>query len=150
MLASVATTKKTQKPTPPPTKRTPSELGRRVRALRKAKPGLTQDGLAELAGLSRMTVAYLETGQNQTADTDTLVKLARALGARLEELTGTDDDPKIQEAVDVFLASSWGDVTKPTPGEVVRLRAHAGSQWPGQKPKPEALHYLVKAWRAAD
>jgi transcriptional regulator with XRE-family HTH domain len=148
MFGDVATN--TPKTAKKPTKKQPSELGRRLRALRKAVvPKLTQDKLAEMAGLARITVAYLETGQSQTADTDTVVKLAAALQVRLEDLTGTGSSAPITNAVAAFSKSSWGDITKPTKGELDWLLSLAGTQLLGGEPTPEVLHHLIKARRAA-
>ncbi|WP_082765748.1 MULTISPECIES: helix-turn-helix domain-containing protein [unclassified Phenylobacterium] len=52
-------------------------LGRRVRACRKAS-GLSQEKLAELAGLHRNYVGFIERGE-RNANVKTLFALARAL-----------------------------------------------------------------------
>ena len=57
-------------------------LGRRVRACRKAS-GLSQEKLAELAGLHRNYVGFIERGE-RNANVKTLFALASAL--RLEPL----------------------------------------------------------------
>ena len=54
-------------------------LGTALRRLRRER-GLTQRALGELAGVSRVTVAVLETGSRATADAATVERLARALG----------------------------------------------------------------------
>jgi transcriptional regulator with XRE-family HTH domain len=54
------------------------ELGRRVRQRRLAK-NLTQESLAEMAGVSRMTVVKLE--QGRTATLLTFVQVLHALGS---------------------------------------------------------------------
>ena len=57
----------------------------RIRELREAK-GVTQEALAELSGVSRATIWALESGQDKVTTTKTLVKIAEALGVRLDEL----------------------------------------------------------------
>lgn len=53
----------------------------RVRALRQAA-GMTQDALAELSGVSRITINRIESGRTSRVELDTLERLARALGVR--------------------------------------------------------------------
>lgn len=56
-----------------------------LKELRKAK-GLTQSALAERAGVARVTINRLETGQLQETTIGTLIKLAKALDAKLDDL----------------------------------------------------------------
>lgn len=59
-------------------------FGRNLRAARKAM-GLTQQKLAEAAGLDRSTVNQVETGQ-WTPMLDTAEKLARTVGQTIDQL----------------------------------------------------------------
>jgi transcriptional regulator with XRE-family HTH domain len=61
-------------------------LGREIRTRRKAR-NLSQETLAELAGLHRNYVGLLERGERNPSAT-TLFQLARALEIRLAELVG--------------------------------------------------------------
>jgi transcriptional regulator with XRE-family HTH domain len=61
-------------------------LGREIRDRRKAR-NLSQETLAELAGLHRNYVGLLERGERNPSAT-TLFQLARALEIRLSELVG--------------------------------------------------------------
>jgi transcriptional regulator with XRE-family HTH domain len=61
-------------------------LGREIRDRRKAA-NLSQEVLAELAGLHRNYIGLLERGERNPSAT-TLFQLARALGVRLSELVG--------------------------------------------------------------
>ncbi len=64
-------------------------LGSRLVRLRSRR-GWTQQQLANVAGLSRVQVARLETGaRGQAIWLRTLQRLAEAVGVTLEELTGT-------------------------------------------------------------
>lgn len=54
----------------------------RLRQYREEK-GWTQDELARKSGVSRVTICLLETGKLQTSKTDTLTKIADALGAKV-------------------------------------------------------------------
>jgi len=56
-----------------------SPVSLRVRELRAAR-GMSQQKLADLAGLSRGTIADLERGESRGVDFSTLEKLATALG----------------------------------------------------------------------
>ena len=62
----------------------PEGLGNRLRELREGK-GLTQAQLADLIGVSRKTVNTVENGVF-VPSTVVALKLARALGCRVEEL----------------------------------------------------------------
>jgi transcriptional regulator with XRE-family HTH domain len=61
------------------------ELGRRVRE-RRTKAGLSQEELAERAGLDRSYIGQVETGR-RNANLDTLSRLAVALDIDLGTLT---------------------------------------------------------------
>lgn len=50
------------------------------------RSGLTQDQLAERAGLDQTTISSLETGRKGSPRFDTVVKLARVLGVAPEQL----------------------------------------------------------------
>lgn len=55
-----------------------------IRVIRQAK-GLSQQALADLAGLSRLTVTYAEKGTNEPT-IDTGAKIAKALNVSFEDL----------------------------------------------------------------
>jgi DNA-binding XRE family transcriptional regulator len=59
-------------------------LGERVRAMRTAA-GMTQEGLSSAAGIARVTLVRLESGE-QSPRYETLVAIARALGRPVAEL----------------------------------------------------------------
>ncbi len=65
-------------------------LGERLRRLREAA-GLTQVELAKRAGVGRVTVVRIENGR-MDARTETLRRLARALGVKLADLLAPDLD----------------------------------------------------------
>lgn len=52
----------------------------------REKRHLTQDELAEKSGVSRATIAALESGNKKTASVRTLMKLADALGVRVDKI----------------------------------------------------------------
>ncbi|MEV7014045.1 helix-turn-helix transcriptional regulator [Streptosporangium sp. NPDC051022] len=64
-----------------------STIGIQLKRIRKVR-SLTQEELAERAGLSRDIVAKLEQGQRKSARVTTLIRLANALDVDLSELTG--------------------------------------------------------------
>lgn len=53
-------------------------LGQRLKEARKAK-NLTQTELAELSGVSRITITQIERGATETTTSAVIVKLAKAL-----------------------------------------------------------------------
>ena len=55
----------------------------------RVRRDLTQEALARLSGVSRITIARIETGS--TASVRTLCQLARALGCTMEELLSQED-----------------------------------------------------------
>lgn len=61
-------------------------MGRRIKAVR-AQKGLTQDQLAELAGLNRVHLYRIETGQ-QSVTLRTLRIIADALNVKMRDLIG--------------------------------------------------------------
>jgi transcriptional regulator with XRE-family HTH domain len=66
-------------------KRKLSPLAKRIRELRLGG-GLTQDALAEAAGISRQQIQNLEVGRSENPSASTLHKLAKALGIEAAEL----------------------------------------------------------------
>ena len=66
-------------------------IGEIIQARRMAL-GLSQEGLAELVGVSRQAVSKWEVG-DAVPDTDKLVPLARALGVSVDQLLGNIPDP---------------------------------------------------------
>lgn len=52
---------------------------------------ITQEELAEKSGVSRTTIHGLETGKVKNTKTDTLGKIAVALGVSMDDLFFTDD-----------------------------------------------------------
>ena len=60
-------------------------IGYRLKQTRKAKH-MTQTELAELSGVSRMTIAQIERGATETTSSAVVVKLAKALGVTTDFL----------------------------------------------------------------
>ncbi len=61
----------------------------RLRELREAQ-GLSQEDLAQLAGLKSGTIYKLEAGVNRNPKIDTLIAVAQALGIDITELLNTE------------------------------------------------------------
>jgi len=61
-----------------------SRLGKRVQKMRIEK-GLTQEGLAVIAGLDRVSVGYVEQGK-RAAKLSTLFVIAKSLDAKIADL----------------------------------------------------------------
>lgn len=57
----------------------------KVKELREAK-GMTQMELAEKSGISRGTICALEGGQKMSVNTNTLIRIADALGVSMDTL----------------------------------------------------------------
>ena len=72
-------------------------IGNRLRILREAK-GMTQDDLAEAAGMNRVTIAKYETGRIEPK-TKSLSRLAAALGVTTDYLIGQVEPENEQEQI---------------------------------------------------
>ncbi|MFC4906168.1 helix-turn-helix domain-containing protein [Actinomadura gamaensis] len=119
-----------------------STIGTNLKRIRRER-AMSQEGLAERAGLSRDTVAKLEQGRRQGERTTTLMKLATALDVDLTELTGRRErlggdrgDASVLALRDALLAPSLlpglagldvDDDGAPTPPH--ELRAAVGRGW---------------------
>lgn len=57
----------------------------RIKEVRKSQ-GITQEKLAELSGVSRGTIAALESGSAKSTTTKTLVKIAEALNTTVGKI----------------------------------------------------------------
>lgn len=57
----------------------------RLREVRE-EVGFTQEELAEKSGVSRVTISFIESGRTNCVKTDTLAKLADALGKSVNAL----------------------------------------------------------------
>jgi transcriptional regulator with XRE-family HTH domain len=68
----------------------PNTIGDRLRLIRRER-NMTQEELAEAAGVSKEIVAKLEQGRRQSARTITLMALSDALDVDLSDLTGKRD-----------------------------------------------------------
>ena len=66
-------------------------MGERIKN-RRQELNKSQQDLAEQVGVSRQTIALLETGVRPTMNTDTAKALARALGVSIDYLVGTWED----------------------------------------------------------
>lgn len=60
-------------------------MGYRLKQIREQK-GITQESLAAKSGVSRATIAALETGNERNTTSKTLTKLAMALDVSVNEL----------------------------------------------------------------
>lgn len=60
-------------------------MGYRIKEIREER-GMSQSELAEKTGLTRATIWRLETGEEETTTTKTLLKIASALSVTVGEL----------------------------------------------------------------
>lgn len=60
-------------------------MGYKIREVREAKK-MTQKELAEASGISRTTISQLENGTSRITTTQTLSKIAKALGVSVDKL----------------------------------------------------------------
>lgn len=64
------------------------QIADRVKNLRRGMQ-LTQHALAEKAGLRPETISRIERGKVDNPDADTLVKLARVFGVKIDQIIGS-------------------------------------------------------------
>ena len=62
-----------------------SKIAKNIKNMRQEK-GISQDRLSKLADLSFNTVVTVESGANPNPTIETLSKIAKALGVRVEDL----------------------------------------------------------------
>jgi transcriptional regulator with XRE-family HTH domain len=109
-------------------------LGDKIRRIREERK-LSQEKLAELAGVSSITVYKIETGREQTPKLRVILQLSRALNVPLEELArayGTDPAPEpdalrqyagqLQDIVQALLPSEESPAKRLSPGLGGKLR----------------------------
>ena len=64
-------------------------MGYKIKDIRKEK-GITQEQLASVSGVSRATICALENGIERNTSTNTLIKIATALGVSVDEIFFAD------------------------------------------------------------
>jgi transcriptional regulator with XRE-family HTH domain len=120
-----------------------SLLGRNLRTLRLAQ-GLTQQALANKAGLSRATIASLERGRYPAAETSTVAALAAALNVDPSALISIH--PVANPELDAFLISPWAKAVRARPEELQWLKSLPFAIWHGVEVDAQTLAELL-AWR---
>lgn len=80
---------------------TPHSVGARIRYLRRRRGGMTQQLLADRAGLSQGFISQVESGSKSIERRSTLAAIAEVLQVSVGELTGSADptDPAREKAV---------------------------------------------------
>lgn len=89
----------------------PTTIGGRLRALRKEQ-GLTQEQLAEGAGVSVDLIGKLEQGRRNSARVTSLIALANALDAELSDLVGKR--PQLDHGDDVSVLAVRDAILSPS------------------------------------
>lgn len=124
----------------------PSELGRRLKAARE-RAGLSQEELADLSQVNKITIARLETGFTQSANTQVATRLASALGVQPAELLGLQQSSSTVILVEKYLSSPWAAVDRPTPDEVSWLKSVPAVVWVGFAPTDRTVHEVLELHR---
>lgn len=113
--------------------------------------GMSQEALSERTGVSRSTIARIETGAVAGPSPGVSEVLARALGVKEGDLyDDRAETPGLEEALAAFASSPWAGTLRPPLCEVDldHLRKLSGSIWIGMRPNPEALYHIVLAHRS--
>ena|ERR1700687_3869960 len=110
---------------------TQSQLGPRVRALR-ATLSLTQEQLAERAGISHSHLSMVERG-DRIPHVETLLSLAKALGIAVSQLLVDAEEPRESSGQPPDLQlMTYLETLRLTPGDVNRLVAIAKAMFDGR------------------
>lgn len=125
-----------------------TDLARNLRQARR-DAGLSQNALAKLAGVSRVTVADIERGTNTRAKPETLERLASALSVTVLQLkSGKPVGRSVQrECVERFLRSAWVEAKPLSDEEIDWLRSLPAIPWCGGAPSDETLFWFVEGFR---
>lgn len=95
-------------------------IGPKIKSLRKSLK-LTQDGLAEKAGIAREQISRYETGRI-TPDTETIAKIASALNVSISELLDNEEliEPATvpEEVIRYALSNGKEPITKAQYAEI--------------------------------
>jgi SOS-response transcriptional repressor LexA len=99
-------------------------LGQLVKEIRE-KAGISQRKLAEISGVSRQYINFLESGKRQGKSTEPLIKLARALNVSPQLLLGIEDQGQetnrlFTERMEEMLRTAAKDVSNRM-GELIEL-----------------------------
>lgn len=119
-------------------------VGGNLRAFRKAA-GLSQEALAELAGVSRATVAAIELGRYSSVELSTLDALAAALMKPESAFLARPGESA--EIVAEFVKSPWCKVAHPTDEEKAWLANLPKSIWAGKEPQMQTIYELLELLR---
>lgn len=104
-----------------------TKTGERVAKIRKAA-GLTQAELGERSNLSQRLISNIECGQRE-GTIDTLIKIAKALGVTVTELTGEADPESAEEQVIRDRATPAGLVALARNAEWCHLLGITQEEW---------------------
>lgn len=125
-------------------------LGANLKRLRKKKK-MTQQELADAAGLHKNTIINWERAKVADVDSGNVRRVAEALGCDPADLLDQPGSSRpVAEILPEYLASPWYQIDKPTPEEIQELTSkHAISWLGGEDPDPEAVHLYIESRRTA-
>jgi len=120
----------------------------------RSEADLSQEQLAERSGVSRRTIAGIETGSNENPELGSLAALAKALGRTVADIVGQPVMGRVGEAaIAEFIASPvWnGQVLRPpaSSDEIAWVRTTAMRIFGALRPTPETIARLIEARRSA-
>lgn len=123
----------------------------------RKRAGLSQQELARVSGVARITISGIEIGKHPSIRTTTAEKLAKSLGMSPGELLRLGQSPatelqigKVDSLLEAYHALKRGTVMVPSPAEDRWLRQQL-AQWADEKsPTPTSVLFLLLAHRHAD
>ena len=124
----------------------PTIVGERIFEARD-RSGLTQQQLAELAGVSRESIAKLESGERKRAALSTLEAIAPILGVSVDYLSGKMQSSPVEPLIQEYLRHEYAKIDKPTPKEIAWFREQNEVLWRGMPADPETIHILIRLHR---
>lgn len=136
-------------PDVPHKKQQRTAIGVAIRLARKTAD-LTQEDLADKAGVGRTALARIESGAQPNPELATLKALAGALGTTVKALVGEEDtatQTSGKALADMLRNSPLA--AEVTEDEYRWLESVPSSMWMNVEPTPATLYHLLLAYRAA-
>lgn len=113
-----------------------------IRVARKAAH-ISQQQLADAAGISRATIAQIEGGRYKSLSLATLERISLALGiAEIDLLRRANET--LPDSLLPFQQSPWFLALKPATPELAKLARILKIMWPRKNPEPEAIAELLQ------
>lgn len=123
-----------------------TELAVNVRRARRMV-GMSQRELAQRSGVSRTTIATIESGQHTDVKLATVRRLAAAMSISVGQLTSGTRLSRQQACVERFIKSHWTAAKPVSQQEISWLRGLPEIPWIGGEPTDETFFWILEGFR---